>query len=231
MNRYGTTARQFAEIAAKNSFHGSLNPRAQFREALTVDEVLAAPMVAEPLTRPMCSPIGDGAAAAILVSERKARELGLGSAVRVRSASLRSGWDHGPDEPGTVEVCSREAFEEAGLGPEDLHVIECHDATAPAELLAYESLGLCAKGEGGKLADSGETRLGGRIPVNVSGGLLRKGHPVGASGIAQIVELVEQIQGRSGARQVQGARVGLAQNGGGNIGTDAAAMCVTILSA
>jgi acetyl-CoA acetyltransferase len=231
MNRYGTTARQFAEIAAKNSFHGSLNPRAQFREALTVDEVLAAPMVAEPLTRPMCSPIGDGAAAAILVSERKARELGLRSPVRVLAASLRSGWDHGPDEPGTVEVCSREAFDEAGLGPEDLHVIECHDATAPAELLAYESLGLCAKGEGGKLADSGETRLGGRIPVNVSGGLLRKGHPVGASGIAQIVELVEQIQGRSGARQVQGARVGLAQNGGGNIGTDAAAMCVTILSA
>jgi acetyl-CoA acetyltransferase len=231
MNRYGTTARQFAEIASKNSFHGSMNPRAQFREALTVDEVLAAPMVAEPLTRPMCSPIGDGAAAVVLVSERKARELGLSSAVRIRSASLRSGWDHGPDEPGTVEVCSREAFEEAGFGPEDLHVIECHDATAPAELLAYESLGLCAKGEGGKLAESGETRLGGRIPVNVSGGLLRKGHPVGASGIAQIVELVEQIQSRSGKRQVQGARVGLAQNGGGNIGTDAAAMCVTILSA
>jgi acetyl-CoA acetyltransferase len=231
MARWGTTARQFAEIAAKNSFHGSLNPRAQFREALTADEVLAAPLVAEPLTRPMCSPIGDGAAAAIVVSERKARELGLSRAVRVLAASLHSGWDHGADDPGTVEVCARDVYDETGLGPADLDVIECHDATAPAELLAYEALGLCPKGEGGKLAESGETRLGGRIPVNVSGGLLRKGHPVGASGIAQLVELAEQIQGRCGARQVAGARIGLAQNGGGNIGVDAAAMCVTMLAA
>ncbi len=115
---------------------------------------------------------------------------------------LRSGWDHGIDEPGTVEVCAQEAYEEAGLGPNDVNVIECHDASAPAELMAYESLGLCAKGEGGALVDSGATRLGGRIPVNTSGGLLRKGHPVGATGIAQIVELTEQLQGRSGKRQV-----------------------------
>jgi len=110
-------------------------------------------------------------------------------------------------------------------------VIELHDATAPAELIAYESLGLCAKGEGGRLIESGDTKLGGRIPVNTSGGLLRKGHPIGATGIAQIVELTEQIQGRSGERQVEGARVALAQNGGGAIGIDAAAMCVTILAA
>jgi acetyl-CoA acetyltransferase len=143
---------------------------------------------------------------------------------------LRSGWDHGPEEPGTVEVCAREAFEEAGLGPNEIDVIECHDASAPAEILSYESIGLCAKGEGGKLVEAGETRLGGRIPVNVSGGLLRKGHPVGATGIAQIVELTEQLQGRAGRRQVENAVVALAQNGGGNIGPDAAAMCVTILA-
>jgi acetyl-CoA acetyltransferase len=229
MQRYGTTVEQFAAIAAKNSYHGSMNPRAQFREVLSVADVLAAPMIAEPLTRPMCSPIGDGAAAVVVMNERKAREVGVRNTVRVVSSVLHSGWDHGADEPGTVEVCAHDAFEEAGIGPSDLSVIECHDASAPAELLAYESLGLCAKGEGGKLIDSGATRLGGRIPVNTSGGLLRKGHPVGATGIAQIVELTEQLQGRSGARQVANAKVALAHNGGGAIGTDAAAMCVTIL--
>ncbi|MCK9518894.1 MAG: thiolase family protein [Dehalococcoidia bacterium] len=229
MKRYGTTVQQFAAVAAKNSFHGSLNPRAQFRQQLTVEDVLAAPMIAEPLTRPMCSPIGDGAAAAIVVSERKARELGLTNPVRVVSTVLRSGWDHGGDEPGAFEVCVREAYEEAAIGPGDLNVVEVHDASAPAELMAYESLGLCPRGEGGALIDSGATRLGGRIPVNTSGGLLRKGHPVGATGIAQVVELTEQLQGRGGDRQVEGARVALAQNGGGSIGTDAAAMCVTVL--
>ena len=229
MQRYGTTVEQFAAIAAKNSYHGSMNPRAQFREVLSVADVLAAPMIAEPLTRPMCSPIGDGAAAVVVMSERKARAIGVRNPVRVVTSVLHSGWDHGADEPGTVEVCAQEAFEEAGVGPSDLHVIECHDASAPAELMAYESLGLCEKGAGGKLIDSGATRLGGRIPVNTSGGLLRKGHPVGATGIAQIVELTEQLQGRSGARQVENAKVALAHNGGGAIGTDAAAMCVTIL--
>jgi len=230
MARYGTTREQFAAIAAKNSQHGSLNPRAQFREALSIEEVLAAPMIADPLTRPMCSPIGDGAAAVVIVSPRKARELGIRRPVRIAASVLRSGWDHGIDEPGTVEVCAKEAYEEAGLGPSDVNVIECHDASAPAELMAYESLGLCAKGDGGKLVDSGDTWLSGRIPVNPSGGLLRKGHPVGATGIAQIVELSEQLQGRSAPRQVDGAKVALAHNGGGNIGTDAAAMCVTILT-
>jgi acetyl-CoA acetyltransferase len=230
MQRYGTTVEQFAAVSAKNSFHGSLNERAQFRQALTVEEVLASPMIAEPLTRPMCSPIGDGAAAVVLVSEAKARELGVSKPVKVTSSVLRSGWDHGMDDPGTVEVCSGEAYQEAGVGPDEIHVLECHDASAPAEVMAYESLGLCAKGEGGKLVESGETRLGGRLPVNTSGGLLRKGHPVGATGIAQIVELTEQLQGRAGDRQVEGAKVALAHNGGGNIGTDAAAMCVTILT-
>lgn len=229
MARYGTTVEQLAAVSAKNSFHGSLNPRAQFRDVLTVEEVLAAPMVAEPLTRPMCSPIGDGAAAVVLVSGRKARELGLRSPVRVVSSVLRSGWDHGADEPGLVERCAADAYDAAGVGPDDLDVVECHDASAPAELMAYESLGLCPKGDGGKLIDSGDTRLGGRLPVNTSGGLLRKGHPIGATGLAQVVELTEQLQGRSGDRQVEGARLALAHNGGGAIGADAAAMCVTIL--
>jgi len=152
------------------------------------------------------------------------------NAVRVAACVLHSGWDHGADDPGTVEVCGSEAYEEAGVGPKDINVMECHDATAPAELFACESLGLCPKGEGGKLIESGQTRLGGRIPVNASGGLLRKGHPIGATGLAQIVELTEQLQGRSGRRQVENPKVALAQNGGGAIGIDAAAMCVTILT-
>jgi acetyl-CoA acetyltransferase len=231
MKQYGTTVEQFAGVSAKNSFHGSLNPRAQFRECLSVEDVLAAPMIAEPLTRPMCSPIGDGAAAVVLVSEAKARELGIRKPVRVVSSVLHSGWDHDFGEEGAGELCSREAYEEAGVGPTDLDVVELHDASAPAEIMAYEYLGMCPKGDGGKLISEGATRLGGRVPVNTSGGLLRKGHPVGATGIAQIVELTEQLQGRSGDRQVEGAKIGLAQNGGGSIGVDVAAMCVTILQA
>lgn len=229
MKRYGTTAEQFAGVSAKTSWHGSMNPRAQFQEALTVEQVLADRVIAEPLTRSMCSPIGDGAAAVVLASPRKARELGLDSSVVVSSSVLGSGWDHDLGEDGTVEVFARQAYEESGYGPKDIDVIECHDASAPAELMYYESLGLCGPGEGGRMIDEGATRLGGTIPVNTSGGLLRKGHPVGATGLAQVVELTEQLQGRSGKRQVEGARVALAQNGGGNIGNDAAAMCVTVL--
>lgn len=231
MQRYGTTARQFAAVSAKNSFHGSLNARAQFNDALTVDEVLAAPMIAEPLTRPMCSPIGDGAAAVVIASERKCRELALRSkAVRVLSSSLHSGWDRTSDAESLTQFTSREAYEEAGIGPNDLDVVELHDASAPAELIAYEALGLCAVGASGALIESGATKLGGRVPVNTSGGLLRNGHPIGATGVAQIVELTEQLQGRSGKRQVANARIALAHNGGGSIGSDAAAVVVSILS-
>ncbi len=231
MKAYGTTVEQFAGVSAKNSYHGSMNERAQFREALTVEQVLAEPMIAEPLTRPMCSPIGDGAAAVVVMSERKVKQLGLFSqSVRIAASSLHSGWDRDPGEAGVAELCVAEAYEEAGVGPEDLHVIELHDASAPAEIMAYESLGLCPKGEGGRLIDEGATRLGGRVPVNTSGGLLRKGHPIGATGIAQIVELSEQLLGRSGKRQVEGAKVALAHNGGGTIGNDAAAQCITILT-
>ncbi len=229
MKNYGTTQAHFAAVSAKNSFHGSLNPRAQFREEISIEQVLAAREIAYPLTLPMCSPIGDGAAAAVLVSDKKAREMGLRDPVRVVSSVLMSGWDYAAGDPSVVEVAARRVFDSAGVGPEDLHCIELHDASAPSELIYYEHLGLCEKGDGGRLVEDGHTRLGGRIPVNTSGGLLRKGHPIGATGIAQIFELTEQLRGTAGARQVEGAQIALAENGGGYIGTDAAAMVISIL--
>jgi acetyl-CoA acetyltransferase len=229
MRRYGSTKEHFAMVVAKNSFHGSMNPRAQFQDVMSVADVLAARTIVDPLTLPMCSPIGDGAAAVILVSERKARELGLKNKVRVAASALVSGWDTGPGES-VGALAARQAYDAAGIGPGELSCVELHDASAPSELVAYEYLGLCEPGESNKLIETNATRLGGRIPVNTSGGLLRKGHPVGATGCAQIVELTEQLQGRSGKRQVEGARIALAHNGGGAIGTDAAATVVTILA-
>ncbi len=230
MQEHGATRRHFAMVVAKNSEHGSHNPKAQFRDVLSVDDVLAAPMIVDPLTRPMCSPIGDGAAALVLVSERKAREMGLRDGVRVLSSVLASGWDYAADEPVRLaEAAAHRAYVCAGVGPTDLDVVELHDASAPAELIYYEHLGLARPGEAIALLETGATRLGGRIPVNPSGGLLRKGHPIGASGCAQLVELCDQLRGRCGSRQVANARTALAENGGGWIGDDAAAIVVSIL--
>ena len=229
MNEYGTTREQIAGVTAKNSFHGSLNPRAQFQTQMTVEEVLAAREIVYPLTLPMCSPIGDGAAAVVVVSERKAKEMGLNKPVRVLSSALVSGYDEQAGDISVGAYAANMAYESAGVGPGDLSLIELHDASAPSEIIAYEYLGICDKGQGGQLIEDGSTRLGGRLPVNVSGGLLRKGHPIGASGAAQIVELTEQLQGRSHQRQVENATIGLAHNGGGLIGTDAAATVVSIL--
>lgn len=229
MREYGTTREDFAAVSAKTSFHGSLNPKAQFREELSVEQVLGAREISYPLTLAMCSPIGDGSAAAVIVSEKIAKRLGMNDMVRVRTSVLRSGWDIGENEPGVTEVVAKEAYEEAGIGPEDLDVIELHDASSPAELMYYESLGLCPKGEGARFINEGHSRLGGKTPVNPSGGLLRKGHPVGATGLAQIAELTDQLRGRAGKRQVSGARVALAENGGGYIGSDAAAMVISVL--
>jgi acetyl-CoA acetyltransferase len=229
MKEYGTTVEQIAGVTAKNAFHGSLNPRAQFQTPMTIEEVLAAREIVYPLTLPMCSPIGDGAAALIVVSERKARELGISKPVRVLSSALVSGYDEQAGDLSVGAYAASKAYESAGVGPQDLSLVELHDASAPSEIIAYEYLGICDKGHGGKLIENGSTRLGGRLPVNVSGGLLRKGHPIGASGAAQIVELTEQLQGRSHQRQVDNARIGLAHNGGGMIGTDAAATVVSIL--
>ncbi len=229
MKKYGSTKEHFAMVSAKNSLHGSLNPLAQFRKVLTVEEVLAARTIIEPLTLPMCSPIGDGAAAVILVSERKARELGLRNPVRVMACALATGWDWEKEGDNVGTLAAEMAYEAAGIGPQDLSLVELHDASAPSEIMAYEYLGLCRAGGGAELIESGATRLGGRLPVNTSGGLLRKGHPVAATGCAQIVELVKQLQGRADGRQVEHARLAMAHNAGGLIGMDAASTVVTIL--
>jgi acetyl-CoA acetyltransferase len=229
MKKYGSTKAHFAMVTAKNSFHGSMNPRAQFQDVLTVEQVLAARSIIEPLTLPMCSPIGDGAAAIIIVSERKARAMGLRHKIRVAASALASGWDYTDPGESVGAFAAQQVYEASGIGPQDLSCVELHDASAPSEVAAYEYLGLCAPGDGAKLIETRATYLGGRIPVNVSGGLLRKGHPVGATGCAQLVELTEQLRGQSGKRQVEGARIALAHNGGGAIGTDAAATVVTML--
>jgi acetyl-CoA acetyltransferase len=227
MQRYGTTKEQFAKVAVKNHYNGSLNPHAQYREVYTLEEILASPPVAEPLTRLMCAPIGDGAAAAILVSGDKARQY-TRKPVWVRGTALGTGKDARP--PGITERVAQSAYEMAGVGPDDIHVMEVHDATSPAEVFIYEELGVCPEGEGGRLIDEGVTELGGRLPVNTSGGLLAKGHPVGATGVAQIYEIFLQLRGEAGDRQVEGAKVGLTENGGGMVRGEAAATAVHILS-
>ena len=229
MKNYGTTREQIAAVTVKNSRHGALNPRAQFQKAMTLEEVLTAREILWPLTLPMCSPIGDGAAAVVLVSERKARAMGLSKMVRVMSSALVSGFEPDAQHSSVGGLAVAQAYESASIGPKDIDFAEVHDASAPSELIAYEYLGLCGKGEGGPLVESGYTALGGKVPVNASGGLLRKGHPIGATGAAQIVELTEQLRGTSGARQVEGARIGVAHNGGGMIGIDAAATVATVL--
>jgi acetyl-CoA acetyltransferase len=225
LDRSGATKRDLAEVAAKASQHGALNPRAQFRTPRSVDEVLESRVIAEPLTLLMCSPIGDGAAALVLCSREFAARLDA-DPVLVRASVLVSGDD---GTPPAAERAARRAYETAGLGPEDLDLVELHDAAAPAELTLYEELGLAEPGAGASLLASGATALGGRVPVNTSGGLLSKGHPIGATGAAQLVELTEQLRGTAGARQVADARIGLAENGGGFLGTDAAAAVVHIL--
>jgi acetyl-CoA acetyltransferase len=228
MKRSGATRQDFAEVAVKSHRHAALNPYAQYRTEVTVEDVLASREIAPPLTLLMCSPIGDGAAALVVCSPEAARR--LGARVRVRACALVSGRDDGPGKPDAVERASQAAYAHAAAGPDDLDVVELHDAAAPAELITYEELGLCGEGEGPALLASGATRLGGRIPVNTSGGLLSKGHPIGATGCAQLVELTDQLRGRCGQRQVAGAQLALAQNGGGFLGSDAAAMVVTVLS-
>jgi acetyl-CoA acyltransferase len=230
MEQYGTTQRQLAVIAAKNHWHGSMNPLAQYQIDMSVEEVLNDRQVAYPLTRSMCAPIGDGATAAILCSERALERFPDARPVKVKASVLASGslrW--GPDAEMIGERLSRRAYEVAGLGPDEIDVAEVHDATAFGELLQCEELGFCATGGGGEFAESGATRLGGAKPVNVSGGLECRGHPIGASGIAQLFELVTQLRGDAGVRQVEGARIALAENGGGFIGAGEAAMCIHIL--
>jgi acetyl-CoA acetyltransferase len=229
MDDSGATVEDFARVAVKNHHHGSLNPKAQYRDEVTVEDVLASREISWPLTLLMCSPIGDGAAALVVGSDEFVRRHDV-TPVRVDATVLASGTDRRSGEPGAVERVAHRAYERAGIGPDDLDLVELHDAAAPAELMTYEELGLCGPGEGPKLLASGDTALGGRVPVNTSGGLLSKGHPIGATGCGQLVELVDQLRDRGGDRQVDGARVALAENAGGFLGTDFAAMVVTILS-
>jgi acetyl-CoA acetyltransferase len=229
MAKSGATARDFAAISAKNSLHGSLNPNAQFRDVLTVDEVLNAAPIIAPLTLTMCSPLADGAAAAVIMSPKAARELGVRKPVNVLSSVLASGYDYADGIEKLTAWTSRQAYEAAGVAPGDVNCVELHDASSPAEMIYYEGLGLCGEGEGVKLLADGHTQIGGRIPVNTSGGLVRKGHPIGATGLSQIHELVLQLRGDAGPRQAKGARIALAENGGGFLGEDSAAIVVTLL--
>jgi acetyl-CoA acetyltransferase len=229
MQKYGTTKEQYAKVAVKNHYHGSLNPHAQYRERYTLQEILDSPLVAEPLTRLMCSPIGDGASALIVTTAEKARQFTT-KPVMVRASVVGSGKDLTPNEPTAGARMARRAYEAAGVAPEDLNVVELHDATSPAEIVIYEELGLCKIGEGGRLIDEGVTDLGGKVPVNTSGGLLSKGHPIGATGTAQLCEVFWQLRGECGDRQVQGAKIGLTENGGGMVRGEPAALAVHILS-
>jgi acetyl-CoA acetyltransferase len=227
MQQYGTTQRQLASIAAKAHNNSVNNPYAQYTFPMTVDEVLLDREVSYPLTRAMCAPVGDGAAAVVLCSERFLKKHGPVRAARVRASILRSGTRTGEND--ICERASRAAYEMAGLGPGDIDVVEVHDATAFGELYQTEQMGFCPKGEGGPFAESGATAIGGSIPVNPSGGLIARGHPVGASGLAQVFELVAQLHGKAGPRQVQGVRIAMAENGGGFLGWGEAAMAIHIL--
>ena len=213
--KYGTTFEQFCQVAVKNHQHAVLNPLARYQMETPLEVVMAAEMIAYPNTKLMCSANVDGAAAVVLVSEKKARELGQKRSVKIRASALTS--DPFTDHNLTLwdfNTCTRnavdQAYEQAGIGPEDLNLVELHDCFATAEILHYENLRLCAEGEAGRFIEQGHTWAGGKIPVNLSGGLLSKGHPVGATGVANIYELVQHLRGEAGARQAANARFGLA---------------------
>lgn len=226
MRRFGVTQRQLAVIASKNRTHAAGNPRAQFRQTMTVEEVLAAPPITYPLTLPMCSPISDGAAAAVVCTEAGLRRLQgqMRRAVQVHASVLRTATARDPEDLGQhlTRLAAQQAYDAAGFGPQDMQLAEVHDATAMGELMQSENLGLCGPGEGGALAEAGHTRLGGRIPINPSGGLESKGHPIGATGLGQVYELVSQLRGECGLRQVEGARLAIQENGGGIWGVEEA---------
>ncbi len=212
--KYGTTFEQFAQVSVKNHEHSTRNPKSMYRKETPIEEVMNAEMIAYPNTKLMCSVNVDGAAAAVIASERKARELGMSRAVKVGASVLTSDpWQERdlvmPDVNTCTRSAARQAYEMAGIGPQDLDLVELHDCFATAEVLHYENLGLCGDGEAAKLIDERQTWHGGRIPVNVSGGLLSKGHPLGATGVANIYEVSTHLRGEAGERQVEGAKVGL----------------------
>jgi len=213
--KYGTTFEQFAKVSVKNHHHSTLNPKAMYQIETPLDVVMNAEMISYPNTKLMCSVNVDGSAAAVIASEKKAKELGLmDRAVKVRASVMSSDpWQERdlvmPDVNSCTRKAAKDAYEMAGLGPDDIDLVELHDCFATAEILHYENLGLCGDGEAGKLIDDGDVALGGRVPVNVSGGLLSKGHPLGATGIANIYEVSTHLRGEAGGRQVEGAKIGM----------------------
>lgn len=233
MRLYGSTQEQFAAVAAKNHAHSIHNERAQYRRAYSVEEVLTARSIVWPLTLPMCAPVSDGAAAAILCTDAGLRRLGISTrAVQLKACVLGTSVDRDPDdlERHIGRLTALKAYEAAALDPNDIDLAEVHDATAVGEVIQVENLGLAARGEGGLAALQGQTALGGRNPVNPSGGLESKGHPIGATGLAQIFELVTQLRGEAGPRQVDQATVAIAENGGGLWGIEEAVCAISILA-
>lgn len=231
MRTFGTTQEQIAAVASKNHAHAVDNPRAHYRKAMSVEQILAGRALGYPLTVPMCAPVTDGAAATVICSDEGLRRLGSQAPVKVLASVIGTGSDRDIttyDDHITRHLAER-AYQRAGVGPEDVDVAEVHDATAFAELTQSEMLGLVPMGEGGAAAVAGETTIGGRIPINPSGGLESKGHPIGATGLGQVFELTEQLRGNAGSRQVEGARVALAENGGGFHRGEEAVMSIIIL--
>lgn len=231
MRDFGTTQRQLATIASKNHAHSVHNPLCQFQREFTVDEVLAARALSYPLTVPMCSPYSDGAAATLLCSAEGVKRLAAADrAIEVAAIELASGTDRAARDWNRhiTKLAAERAYAHAGVAPDDIDLAEVHDATAFGELINSENLGLVPRGDGGPAAERGETRLGGRIPINVSGGLESRGHPLGATGLAQVHEIVTQLRGRAGLRQVEGARRAILENGGGLHGVEEAAAIIAI---
>jgi acetyl-CoA acetyltransferase len=234
MLRYGTTQRQIAAVAAKNHQHSVHNPLSQFQQAFSIEEVMASPAICYPLTTLMCSPISDGAAAVLLCNADGLKRLKNSGdrAVRVLASIVQTGTNRGLDEPEKIiaHLAAKKAYAQAGVNPSDVNVAEVHDASAIGEILNAESLMLVPFGEGGPAAERGDFTVGGRMPINPSGGLESKGHPIGATGLGQIHELVTQLRGEAGKRQVEGARIAIQENGGGLFGIEEAVVAVNILA-
>ena len=234
MKTYGTTQRQLAAVSAKNHGHSVHNPYSQIRKAFSVDDILAAAPITYPLTLPMCAPLSDGAAAAILCTEEGLKRIGADRkrCIKVAASVMRSFSHRRIDQPDLhiSRLAAQQAYELAGLGPQDMGVAEVHDASAMGEIIQVENLGFVPLGQGGPAAERGDFTLGGRIPVNPSGGLESKGHPLGATGLGQLYELTTQLRGEAGARQVSGVRHAIQENGGGLQGIEEAAVAIHILS-
>jgi len=232
MWKWGTTQEQIAIGASKNHYYGSLNPKAQYQFEVPVEKVLEDYLVSYPLTRSMCAPIGDGGAGAILCSEDYLKSQPpevQKRAVKVIASAMSSGKHRNIAEPSLSKYAADRAYQTAGIGPQDIDVAEVHDATSFCEIYQVEMLGFCPMGEGGKFIENGATKLDGSIPINTSGGLVSKGHPVGSTGLSMIYEIITQLRGEAGPRQVPNVRIGLTENGGGVISTEEFSCCVTIL--